>query len=148
MTLTVSDFDYELDAGLIAQQPAARRDASRLMVLRRPAGELAHHVFAELPGLLRAGDLIVVNDTRVIPARFSCRRRTGGRIEGLFLREPAPGHWEVLLKNAGRCRQGEALELSGAEGPVELALVERREEGNWLVAVRPARPAGEVLASA
>ncbi len=148
MTLTASDFDYQLDAGLIAQQPAPRRDASRLMVLRRPDGRRAHHVFAELPGLLRGGDLLVLNDTRVIPARFFCTRKTGGKIEGLFLREPDVGRWEVLLKSAGRCREAEVLELAGAGEKVELILTERREEGNWLVAVRPARPARDLLARA
>jgi len=146
MTLTASDFDYPLDPERIAQQPARRRDASRLMVLRRPAGELADHVFAELPALLRPGDLLVLNDTRVIPAKFSCRRRTGGKIEGLFLREPDAGRWEVLLKGAGRCRAGEVLELAGVDEKVDLILTERREEGNWLLAVRPPKPARDLLA--
>ena len=84
-------FDFKLNESLIAQQPLERRDSSRLMVLSRAGERIGHRRFDELPSLLRAGDLLVLNDTRVIPARFFCRRKSGGRIEGLFLQEPAPG---------------------------------------------------------
>ena len=145
-----SDFDYPLDAALIAQQPLPRRDDSRLMVLSRRTGQTELRVFADLPRLLRPGDLLVVNNTRVIPARFFCRRGSGGRIEGLFLRQmqdncglrmprqpmrqiqespqlpggldSPPGGWVVLLKGANRCRIGERLELVGGGG-VELELL-------------------------
>ena len=147
MALRTSDFDYALDPELIAQQPLRRRDRSRLMALHRRTGRCDHHVFAELASLLRPGDLLVLNDTRVVPARFFCRRATGGRVEGLFLREPEAGRWEVLLRNAGRCRPEESLALAGAEG-AELQLLEDRGEGNWLLAVRPPRPAADVLAEA
>lgn len=146
MALTANDFDYVLDPELIAQEPAAQRDQSRLMVLRRP-GQVSHHVFADLPSLLRPGDLLVLNDTRVVPARFFCRRRTGGRIEGLFLHCPQVGQWEVLLRNAGRCRPGETINLVGPR-EVVLTLTENRGEGNWLVDVHPPLPAGEILAEA
>ena len=148
MPLETGDFNYPLDPGRIAQHPAGRRDQARLMVLRRGGGPRGHHVFAELPRLLRPGDLLVLNDTRVLPARFSCTRATGGRVEGLFLREPAAGQWEVLLKNASRCRPGEVLALAGSPETVDVELLENRGEGTWLVGVRPARPAGEVLARA
>ena len=97
MDLRTSDFDYDLPGELIAQEPVRPRDRCRLMVLDRATGRRSHHVFADLPELLAGGDLLVVNDTRVIPARFACRRPSGGRIEGLFLRAPAPGEWEVML---------------------------------------------------
>jgi S-adenosylmethionine:tRNA ribosyltransferase-isomerase len=145
MILMANDFDYPLPSELIAQRPRARRDQSRLMVLRRDSAAIGHRVFGEIPSLLRPGDLLVVNDTRVIPAKFSCRRRTGGRIEGLFLREPSPGRWEVLLKNAGRCREGESLELLGEAAP-QIELMENRGEGRWLAAVLPPGPAVEILA--
>ncbi len=87
MEPVASDFDYPLNPALIAQHPLARRDESRLMVLRRRTGRIELRVFADLPPLLAPGDLLVVNNTRVIPARFFCRRGTGGRIEGLFLRQ-------------------------------------------------------------
>ena len=146
MPLTVSDFDYPLDPKRIAQQPLPRRDRSRLMVLRRRTAEVGHHVFHELPHLLRRGDVLVLNDTRVIPAKFLCRRKTGGKVEGLFLREVALGRWEALLKGAGRCRVGEQLVLMGpAEGTITLA--EDLGAGRWLAAVRPALPATDILAA-
>ena len=141
MALRISDFDYPLDPERIAQRPPERRDVSRLMVLQRRDRTRAHHVFRDLPELLRPGDLLVLNDTRVIPARFFCRRATGGKIEGLFLREPGPGRWDVLLKNAGRCGEGEVLALAGAEPAVALELLSRGGEGTWLVGVRPPLPA-------
>jgi S-adenosylmethionine:tRNA ribosyltransferase-isomerase len=141
MPLTTSDFDYPLDEGLIAQQPLEQRDASRLMVLERAGGPVSDRVFSDLPELLSPGDLMVINDTRVIPARFFCRRASGGRIEALFLRELADGQWEVMLRRAGRCRSGERLGVEGAAA-VELELRQNLGEGNWLLA--PIEPVGVV----
>ena len=153
MEPVASDFDYPLDWALIAQHPLARRDESRLMVLCRRTGRPELRVFADLPSLLAPGDLLVVNNTRVIPARFFCRRGSGGRIEGLFLREqmtrgdPAQGQWLVLLKGANRCRIGERLEIIGGGG-VELELLANQGQGQWLVAAHPSASAAEVLARA
>ncbi len=144
MPLTADDFDYFLPPERIAQHPLAERDRSRLMVLRRGAGRIEHRVFAELPDLLTPGDLLVLNDTRVVPARFFCRRVTGGRVEGLFLREIESGRWEALLKRAGRCGVGERLTLLGA-GEAELELLESSGQGRWTIAVRPPVPAVELL---
>ncbi len=143
--MKASDFDYDLPAERIAQEPAEPRDRSRLMVLDRRSGQRSHRVFSELADLLRPGDLLVVNDTRVVPARFDCLRRSGGRIEALFLRELAAGQWEVMLRGASRCRPGESLEVSGP-GTARLELSERRGAGVWRVAVTPAVPAAELLA--
>ena len=86
MSYRLDDFDYDLPERLIAQVPADRRDASRLLHVDRAAGGALRDLhFSDLPALLRPGDLLVVNDTRVIPAKFVTRRATGGRIEGLFL---------------------------------------------------------------
>jgi S-adenosylmethionine:tRNA ribosyltransferase-isomerase len=138
--LKISDFDYDLPPERIAQAPARPRDSSRLLVLDRPAGALAHHRFYELPDLLRADDLVVVNDTRVIPAAFTARRAGGARIEGIFLRVLADGLWEVLLQGRGRLREGQAVALVDAAGAdrATLELVGRGEGGSWHV--RP--PAG------
>ncbi len=141
--MRTDDFDFDLPEGLIAQQPLEHRDRCRLMTMRRGGG-IEHRTFHELPELLRAGDLLVLNDTRVIPARFWARRPSGGRIDGLFLREPAAGRWEVLLKGADRCKVGEKLDLGGAES-ITLRLVENCGQGRWLLAVEPAMPAIEVL---
>ncbi|KPK83491.1 MAG: hypothetical protein AMJ81_08170, partial [Phycisphaerae bacterium SM23_33] len=144
MALKTSDFDYDLPEGLIAQQPARVRDQSRLMVLDRTTGRRSHHMFRELPERLREGDVLVLNDTRVIPAMFGCHRRTGGRIEGLFLRELSLGRWQVMLRGGGRCRSGEVISLSG-EDNCTLMLSKRLDAGVWEVAVAPPVPAPELL---
>src|SRR5215470_14235232 len=95
-------FDYDLPPELIAQHPLAERDQSRLMVVRRANGSVAHRVFADLPDLLDPKDLLVLNDTRVLPARLrGVRERTGGKWEGLFLRLETSGTWEMLSKTRG-----------------------------------------------
>jgi len=141
VALTRDDFDYELPAERIAQAPVSPRDSSRLMVLDRRTGRRAHHVFRELPGLLGAGDVLVLNDTRVVAAKFACRRRTGGRIEGLFLRELSRGEWEVMLKGAGRCKPGEELSFVRA-AEVKAVLLASAGEGIWHLGVsgRPGAP--------
>ena len=101
-------------------------------------------MFRELPERLREGDVLVLNDTRVIPAMFGCHRRTGGRIEGLFLRELSLGRWQVMLRGGGRCRSGEVISLSG-EDNCTLMLSKRLDAGVWEVAVAPPVPAPELL---
>jgi len=103
---------------------------------------LAHHVFADLPKLLREGDVLVLNDTRVIPARFFGRRETGGRIEGLFLREDSEGRWRVMLKGAGRCKAGERLT---ADNDLRLELVENLGQGRWALRAETDQSAVSVL---
>lgn len=127
--------DYELPAELIAQRPVPRRDASRLLVYRRRSAEVEHRVFSELPDLL-SGELVVVNDTRVVPARLHVRRVSGGEIEVLLLeRIGARGLWEGLARPGRRLRAGERL------GPVEL--VEPLGGGRWLLRL-DGEPAGEM----
>lgn len=106
--------DYELPPELIAQRPMERRDASRLLVYRPRSGEIEHRVFSELPDVL-AGELVVVNDTRVVPARLRLRRATGGAAEVLLLEQvESDGLWEGLVRAGGRPRPGERL------GPIEI----------------------------
>jgi S-adenosylmethionine:tRNA ribosyltransferase-isomerase len=133
--LTISEFDYDLPPERIAQAPARPRDASRLMVVGRGSGSLAHHRFHELPDLLIPGDLLVVNDTRVIPAAFTARRTTGSRIEGCFLRVLEGGLWEVLLAGRGRLKIGERITLVDAAGssPAQIELAGRGPGGTWRV---------------
>src|SRR6187551_229021 len=99
--MRTDELNFDLPPELIAQEPSADRAASRLMHYCRGDRTLAHRRFDELPQLLRPGDLLVLNDARVIPARFSLRKPTGAHVEGLFLSESAPGRWEVMLKNLG-----------------------------------------------
>jgi len=129
-----SDFDFDLPPELIAQEPALRREDARLLTLSREDGGIGHHGIADLPDLLRAGDLLVVNDTRVLPARLFGHRATGGRVEALLL-EPAPAHgidscgvdahgvdahggesWSAMVRAGGTLRVGEQIEIDGATG--------------------------------
>lgn len=136
MTISLDAFDYPLPDRLIAQTPAEKRDASRLMVFSRTTGQWWHKVFRDLPDLLREDDLLVMNNTKVIPAKFTCRRTGGGRIEGLFLHLHRGGAWEVLLRNAGRCRVGEILYFCGDETQ-GLELLENQGQGRWMVSPTP-----------
>lgn len=140
--VNIEELDYHLPAQLIAQHGLADRARSRLMVLDRqhPDGDVQHRVFADLVDFLAAGDCLVLNDSRVIPARFFLRRPTGGRLEGLFLAAPRLDHWQVLLKGAGRVQIGEPLALlegaqpDAAETGIVLRPIERGPRGQWLLA--------------
>jgi len=124
----VSDFDYELPEELIAQAPEGERDASRLLVLPRQ-GEIEHRTFRELPELLLSGDLLVLNETAVFPARLLGRRtKTGGKVEVLLLAPLADGCWEALVRSKSVPGAGERLEL-GAEGAALVTFEEALGEG-------------------
>ncbi len=99
--MKTSDFDYHLPESSIAQTPAEPRDSSRLLVLHRDTGELEHRIFRDVTDYLRAGDLLVLNQTRVIPARIFARKQTGGRVELLLLRRRGALIWEVLVGGKG-----------------------------------------------
>src|ERR1051325_7393092 len=103
--MKTDELDFELPAELIAQTPTEKRGESRLLHYQRDSRAIGHRMFKELPGLLRAGDLLVFNDARVIPARFVLLKETGGLVDGLFLSEEAPGRWRVMLRNAGTARK-------------------------------------------
>ena len=118
------ELDYDLPPELIAQHPAGRRDDSRLLVYERATGAVRHRTFADLPDELD-GELVVVNDTRVVPARLHLKRATGGDAEVLLLEPLGEGVWEALARPSRRLRVGERL------GPVEL--LEPLGEGRWRV---------------
>lgn len=99
--MKTSDFDYTLPESFIAQHPIEPRDASRLLVLDRRTGEVEHRSFHEITGLLKPGDVLVLNRTRVIPARIHARKLTGGRVELLLLRRRDTLTWEVLVGGKG-----------------------------------------------
>ncbi len=109
--MRVSDFDYELPAELIAQRPLPRRDDSRMMVVDRRAGRIVHSEFKRFPEHLAAGDLLVLNDTKVIPAKAWGTVR-GNDIEFLFIKETAPASWEVLCKPAKRVGSGDRVRFA------------------------------------
>jgi len=118
--MQTSDFDYDLPEAFIAQTPAEPRDASRLLVLDRQTGQITHRVFREIGASLHPGDLLVVNRTRVIPARIYARKPTGGRVEILLLRRRDELTWEALVGGKG-LRVGKIV---GVEQGPEAEIVE------------------------
>ena len=145
--MKTAEFDYELPPELIAQTPIEPRDASRLMVVDRHTGEIAHRHFCDLPDLLQPGDLLVHNESRVIPARLFARKPTGGKVEILLLRQCAGDTWETLVRGR-RIRAGMRLALfDGPEGlPIgaEAEVVEERERGMRVLTFdRPVLPLAE-----
>lgn len=129
-----SDLDYDLPPELVAQRPLERRDASRLLVLERTSGAIRHSTMAEFPQLA-AELLVVVNDTRVVPARLSLRRASGGKVEFLLVEQVGGDEWEVLARPSRRLREGERL------GPV--TLLARLADGRWRARLE-GEPEGEV----
>lgn len=129
--------DYDLPPHLIAQQPAPERDRSRLLVVRRSDAVLAHHHFRDLPDLLQPDGLLILNNTRVLPARLlGYRERTGGKWEGLFLQQQDNGLWELLSQTRGHLSEGETIVIE--PGPLKLLLAAKSPEGRWLA--RPSLP--------
>jgi S-adenosylmethionine:tRNA ribosyltransferase-isomerase len=110
--MRLSDFDYELPPELIAQEPASQRDASRLLVLQRRSNRIEHRRFSDLPEYLGAGDVLVVNDTKVLPARLFGTFEDGKSVEVLLLRPAADQCWEALVKPAKPARLGRRLILA------------------------------------
>ena len=129
----LSDFDYVLPRELIAQTPATERDRSRLLHLS-PDGTIGHHTFRDLPGLLEPGDLLVLNDTRVFPARLEGVRAGGGRSELLLLERLDSARWRVLAKPARKLRNGARLSFGG--GRLEAEVLEVEDDGKRIVGFR------------
>jgi S-adenosylmethionine:tRNA ribosyltransferase-isomerase len=124
----LSDFDYLLPPERIAQEPITPRHDSRLLILNRRTQRTEHRVFKDLVDYLSPGDLLVVNNSRVLPARIEGRKPTGGAAELLFLRRIAPGRWEALCHPGRRLPPGSVV-LLGEEGEVRLEIGERTEAG-------------------
>lgn len=120
--MQTADFEYELPPELIAQTPALQRDQSRLLVLHRESGSLAHRHFTDLPDYLRAGDVLALNDSRVIRARLrGTNSRTGGQFEILLLEENELNDWWVLMRPGQRARIGTRIDLKDSgQRPVEV----------------------------
>ena len=132
-TLRTSDFDYDLPESLIAQTPVEPRDHSRLMSLSRIDGGIQHHRFYDLPQLLRSGDLMVFNDSRVMPARLRGKRTTGGAIELLLLSRLSPGVWRAIGRPGRLLRPGAAFEVTGKGGSMRGEVLEIEPEGERII---------------
>jgi S-adenosylmethionine:tRNA ribosyltransferase-isomerase len=145
--MNISDFDYVLPPELIAQTPAEPRDSSRLLVAHRATGQLEHRVFREIGEYLRPGDLLVANQSRVLPARLrGVKAETGGRAELLLLAvrgDLGPDHWEALVRPGKRLREGQRL-LFG-DGALSAEILARTPAGGRVV--RLAAPDGDVPAA-
>ena len=130
--MQTSDFSYELPEALIAQTPLEPRDSSRLMVCHRTSGRLEHRYFRDLPEYLSPGDCLVINETRVLPARLIGRRAdTGGVLEMLLLRRIALDQWEVLVKPGRRAQIG--LEFEFGDGLLHATIVSHTDAGGRVV---------------
>ena len=152
--MKTSDFDYDLPPEYIAQTPVEPRDASRLMVVHRDSGEITHHTFRDIAGYLRPGDLLVLNQTRVIPARlFGHKAGTGGKVELLLLTQRDDRTWEALARGK-KLRPGTRIELLATgdkqmpgpvpdHPPLAAEIVAETESGSRLV--RFARPVEPLL---
>ena len=144
-SLLTSAFDYDLPPERIAQEPVEPRDSSRLLVLDRSTGALEDRHFRDLPALLEPGDLLVYNDSRVIPARLRARKATGGHVEIFLLRREAPGRWQALARPARRVAAGTRLWLEPRQGPGPAAhepadVLCHLGEGRVLVQIPPRLP--------
>lgn len=130
-SVSLAELDFDLPAELIAQRPAVGRDGSRLLVVDRAKGSVTDSKFLELPSFFNCQDLLVVNDTRVVPAKLRARRATGGIVSGLFVHEVHGNRWHVLLTQSARLKAGERLSLLPDKDGDALVLVEYQGGGRW-----------------
>ena len=129
--MKTSDFNYDLPQELIAQTPLDRRDGSRLMTLDKTTGEIGHHHFYDLPQFLRPGDCLVLNNSRVLPARLIGHRPTGGAVEILLLVDKGGNVWECLVRPGKKLREG--ARVTFGDGQLQAEVQEVLPDGNRLV---------------
>ena len=130
--MKTSDFYYELPKELIAQTPAEPRDSSRLMVLDRQSGKIEHRHFYDIIDYLEEGDLIVANDSRVLPARiYGVKEETGARVEFLLLKQISSNRWETLCKPGKKAREG--ARFSFGDGLLTATVAAVKDDGNRIV---------------
>jgi len=127
----LSSYDYKLPQYLIAQHPAPKRDQSRMLFLERKSGKISNRNFTEIVSLLPESSCLVINNTKVLPARIPGKRQSGGKIEALLIEENNNGDWSAIVRKAGRIKQGERLEF--CDGKLLAKAKERLEEGEWLL---------------
>jgi S-adenosylmethionine:tRNA ribosyltransferase-isomerase len=132
--MRTADFDFQVPAELVAQTPTTKRDASRLLVVHRKSCELEHRRFSDLVDYLRPGDVLVLNNSRVIPARLrGVNSKTAGQFELLLLEEAGLNDWWTMVRPGKRAREGTRISLrdsSGARTPIQATVLEKNEEGH------------------
>ncbi|SIS51091.1 tRNA preQ1(34) S-adenosylmethionine ribosyltransferase-isomerase QueA [Salimicrobium salexigens] len=132
MTTDINEYDFELPEELIAQTPLKDRDSSRLMVLNTEAEEIEHRVFSDVKDYLHPGDCLVLNDTKVLPARlYGVKEDTGGKVEVLLLHQREGDEWEVLMKPAQKVKEG--TELTFGDGRLKAVCTKELEHGGRIV---------------
>jgi S-adenosylmethionine:tRNA ribosyltransferase-isomerase len=142
--MRTDELDFDLPDELIAQTPLEKRSDSRLLHYVRADGSIHHRVFSDFADLLRPSDLLVFNNSKVIPARFALRKTTGGLIEGLFLSEPAPGQWLTLLRDLGPAKKGTSLIFDGDPG-IRATIIDNLGQGEFLLEISDKAPAPNLL---
>jgi len=137
--MKTSKLNYDLPAELIAQVPSKVRSESRLLVLDRNFGSVTDTRFDKIGDYLKSGDCLVINDTKVLPARFYAKRLTGGRLEGLYLEQNDRGNWKVMLKGLRKIKIGETIELMDNQdqniSPYKAKFLDKTPEGNCLLQI-------------
>ncbi len=142
--MKTSDFDYVLPPELIAQEPPKERGASRMLVLYRANGRIEHRMFSDLPEYLKAGDVLVVNDTKVMPARlYGKKEATGGKVEVLLTENLSGNRWKCLIKPTTRLRDGAVIIL--ADGDLKATLIRRLETGGCEVELSASEPVLDIM---
>ncbi len=144
----LSDYDYDLPAQLIAQHPSKERTDARMMVVDRANGRISNLHIRDFPSLIDPQDGIVINDTKVVPARLrGTRLKTGGKWEGLFIESSSPGSWVILSKTRGKIQPDELVGLVNARGIEQFAIkfISKEPNGLWIVEPEEARPFSELL---
>ncbi len=139
---TLQDIDYTLPPELIAEEPWHPRDQCRMLVFHQKTGQIADQRFDQIVDLLRPGDLLVFNDSSVLPAKLILQRPTGWRTSGLFVAERNMGEWVMLIKSRGRCRVGEKLDVIAPDGTPAgtVELLSKNADGHWVVRIAPELP--------
>ncbi len=145
--MKTQELNYYLPADLIAQRPSRTRSDSRLLFFNRSSGELVDSRFSKLGDFLLRGDCLVLNDTKVLPARFFGQRASGGKLEGLFLGEDTPGIWEVMIKGARKVKRGESIYLKdkAKKDFCRAVVLEKKGEGRYLLKIETDAEAETIL---
>ena len=127
--MKLSDLDYPLPKGKIALFPTEKRTAAKLLCVSRETGQITHRVFSDIIDLLRPDDVLVLNNTKVLPARLFGKRASGGKVEALLLKEVGPNIWETLLKPGGRVKEGETIDFSSDDMEFFAEVIEKPAPG-------------------
>jgi len=149
--MKLAEFDYRLPEGLIAQYPIEKRDESRLLIINKKNGKVKHRIFSDISHFMEEGDVLVINDTKVIPARLFGEKETGGRVEVLIIRRFGGSRpegdeefqeWECLIRSSKRPKEGSRIYFNEY---LEAEVIENRSNGKWVVRFHPKGCFEEVL---